>query len=414
MDLQSIHTKKALVSAVTVVAVISASLLLPTAFSAGVGSRGSAATSSQQARGAASSPLRRASILKGTGVIRWGDTFIEPSHYGRYAYVFVSRHNAAAAAKLPGVSLVYTSAASIQSSWSTGVTYAAAARQGWLLRDTSGNPLLNTGYGASIADVGDRGYQRRFVANTVAYVTRTKVDGVFIDDVVGNFVGLTGGAIPAKYATQQAWETAMVSFISYVGPALKSRGIYVVANAAMFVPGDNRSDTGELTAAFWRRLGRNVSGLTTEYWLQAPTNTATLRSIGSDWTDNWPGWQGLVSVAQQSGADFFGLMYGSGENAAAMRFGRGSFLLDWDGAGGAFMYAIDDRADPRHPGWVAQFGKPVAAKLERGVGVWQRRYQQGYVVVNAGDAAVTIRVAGKARVIPPLDAIFVRAKPVRS
>ena len=240
------------------------------------------------------------------------------------------------------------------------------------------------------------------------------VHGVFIDDVVGNFVGLTGGAIPAKYPTQQAWETAMVSFISYVGPALKSRGIYVVANAAMFVPGDNRSDTGELTAAFWRRLGRNVSGLTTEYWLQAPTNTATLRSIGSDWTDNWPGWQGLVSVAQQSGADFFGLMYGSGENAAAMRFGRGSFLLDWDGAGGAFMYAIDDRADPRHPGWVAQFGKPVAAKLERGVGVWQRRYQQGYVVVNAGDAAVTIRVAGKARVIPPLDAIFVRAKPVRS
>jgi hypothetical protein len=68
-------------------------------------------------------------------------------------------------------------------------------------------------------------------------------------------------------------------------------------------------------------------------------------------------WQRVVSVAQRAGVDFLGLTYGTHDDLQAMRFGKGSFMLDWNGKGGAF-------------------------KVEVQTGVWQRRYERGLVVVN--------------------------------
>jgi hypothetical protein len=348
------------------------------------------------------------SPLPGTGVARLGATYAAGSGYDRFSYVLVSRADAHAAASLPGTTLVYMSGTSIPTTFNTGVAFDTAKAKGWLLKDPSGQYLVNPNYNTYIGDIGNRAYQQAFVANVLAFLAKAKVDGVFLDDLVATYEPLTNGATPALYPDQGAWEAAMTSFIAYVGPALKARGYYVLANSGKFVPGDSRSDTADLTSEFWRRIAGSVNGLMCEYWLQSPTNLEQIRVVGSLWYQNWTGWQGLVAVAQSAGADFFGLMFGSAGNVQAMRFGRGSFLLDWNGRGGAFMYGIKDRSDPYATSWVTQFGRPLKPKFERAPGVWQRRYAVGLVVVNATSSPVTLRVNGTLQTIAAGDALFSR------
>jgi Hypothetical glycosyl hydrolase family 15 len=348
-------------------------------------------------------------LLRGTGVMRLGKSYPTASGYGRYAYVLVGRADAAAAARLPGKSLVYMSGTSIQQSWSTGVSYAEALASDWLLKDAAGEYVMNVRFGAYVADIGNEAYQRRFVANVAAFLAKTRTDGVFLDDVIAYPEGLTGGVQPAKYPTSEAWEQAMVSFVSNVGRALARRGYYVLANASKFVPDDSRSDTAEHLASFWERISSGVSGLLDEYWLQNPVDVGQMRAAGSEWYENWGGWQHLVSVAQDAGKDFFGLMYGAADDKRAMRFGRASFMLDWNGSGGAFIYHTQDRGDPFDKAWVAQLGKPLGAKFERVVDVWVRRYERGLVAVNATNESVTVRLEGTVRTIGPTDGLFVRS-----
>jgi hypothetical protein len=198
----------------------------------------------------------------------------------------------------------------------------------------------------------------------------------------------------------------MVDFVDYVGRDLKRRGYYVLVNAVKFVPQDARSDTGRFTREFWSRLAPSVSGLLMEFWLQNTVDLKT-RGLGPEWFQQWPGWQALVSAAQRRGADFFGLMYGDGTNWRAMRFGRGSFMLDWNGKGGAFVFHVADGSDPFNTAWVRQLGSPVAPKVRRAQGVWQRRYERGVVVVNARSEAVTLRVGGVLRTVRAGDAVFI-------
>ena len=354
-------------------------------------------------------PVKRpAQVLSGTGIIRWNPDYPKASGYERFAYVITSRFDARKAARLPGTSLVYMSGTTVQKQWSQGVTYGEALANDWLLKDESGAYLMNVQYDAPVGDIGSSAYQRRFVANTVAFLKRTKVDGVFIDDVLGD-PRVMSDVYPAKYPDEAAWESAMVSFVQTVGKELKSRGYYVLANAAKWISDDPRSDTGAHTAELWKRIAPGVNGLMTEYWHQSPIDHGQLRVLGSDWDQQWNGWQNLVSVAQALGVDFFGLTYGTGSDTKAMRYARGSFLLDWNGRGGALLYSKTDHPDPYHPTWVRQLGKPVAPKLQQAPGIWQRRYEHGMIVVNATSAPNDARVFGKPYTIAGADALFVHA-----
>lgn len=391
-----------LVGVATVVTV----LLAGAAISAAAPTGASRSAESHPSSTTANAP---ASMLRGTGVVRWGTLYPQASGYERFSYVLVSRHDAPAAARLPGTSLVYMSGTSVQRSWSTGVSYQEAVANEWLLMDPDGARIVNTQYAAFVGDIGSRAYQERFVSNVLQFLRSTGVGGVFIDDIVADPLGLTGGVYPAKYPTSEAWEEAVISFVSNVGKALKAHGYYVLANANKYVSGDTRSDTGAHAAAFWRRLAPNVSGLMTEYWLQNPTDPQQLRARGSRWHENWDGWQRLVAVAQGAGADFFGLAYGSVSDQRAMRYTRASFLLDWSGRGGALIYATTDRADPYHPAWVKQLGRPLQSKIELAPGVFRRRYERGWVIVNTTDSPIWAHVGRAQRVIGSTDALFLRA-----
>ena len=355
------------------------------------------------------SPQRQASTLKATGVARWGTSFSMSSGYERVSYVLVGVGDARAASRLPGISLVYMSGTSVPTGYFTGVSHAEALANDWLLKDGNGAYVMNAQYGHEVGDIGNPAYQRRFIENVVAFLRRTKTDGIFLDDIVAAPASLTEGPLPTKYPTPEDWENATVEFVAAIGKAFDARGYYLLANPSKFVSGDSRSDTGKHMADLFRRLAPHVDGLTCEYWLQNAQDLGQMRSSGTTWHQNWKGWQDLASVAQTSGVDFFGLMYGSGADVRAMRYGRTSFLLDWNGRGGALIFEPVERDAPYHPVLFRQLGLPVGPKIQRAPGVWQRPFRQGVVVVNTMNAPASVRIGSRVHTVAATDGLFAAA-----
>ena len=189
------------------------------------------------------------------------------------------------------------------------------------------------------------------------------------------------GTEAAKYPTARRWANAQLSFIHTVGDELRAAGYYVLVNASAFVRRSRTSDDGTSTVSWWRALAPHVSGLMNEYYQEISNGTNELRSNGSSWRQNWDGWQRLIGVAQQHGRDFVGLTYGAAGDARAMSYGKASFLLDWNGRGGAFVYQPANNSDPWNGAWTQDIGKPIERKQHIG-DAWVRRYSGGVVLLN--------------------------------
>ena len=140
--------------------------------------------------------------------------------------------------------------------------------------------------------------------------------------------------------------------------------------------------------------------------MQNPTDFGQLRAEGSEWYNQWTGWQHLVSVAQRAGVDFFGFMYGASGDQHAMRYGKASFLLDWNRKGGAFVYTTTDGGNPYHAVWATDLGRPLHPKAEISPGVWRRAFARGVVVVNTTGSEVSVVVNGTRAPIGPIDALI--------
>ena len=354
------------------------------------------------------SSTHRALPTKGIGVIRLGDRFAQASGYGRYAYVIVGRSDARSARRLHGTTLAYMSGMDI-THFDTGVSMKAALAHNWLLRDSAGNLIAHEGYDdVYLADVGSTSYQQAWVKNVLAFLRSTRIRGVFIDDVIADPRGWTVGEIfPPAYPDQASWAAATASFVKAVGSELKAHGYYVLLNANGHRRDTGAEDSGQFDASWWRELAPDVSGFLDEYWQQNPNDLTQLRSVGTAWYQQWRGWQRLVSVAQRAGVDFFGLTYGTHDDLQAMRYGKGSFMLDWNGKGGAFIFETED-GDPYNPAWAADLGRPLAPKVEVQPGVWRRPYERGLVLVNTNTASVTVPIAGTPTTIQPTDAFFLQ------
>jgi hypothetical protein len=375
----------------------------------GGGSSSSAVAHSPGGKARIASSASRALPTKGIGVIRLGDRFSQASGYGRYSYVIVGRGDANKAARYHGTSLVYMAGMDI-AEFNTGVSTSEASAHHWLLRDADGNLLVEDGYdNVHLADVGSSAYQRAWLRNVLGFLRSTGIRGVFIDDVQADASLWTVGHVyPAAYPDQPSWAAAMTSFVRAVGPALKARGYYVLLNANGHVPDSSSEDSGQYDASWWRQLAPYASGLLKESWQQNPIDAAQMRSLGVEWYQLWGGWERLVSVAQRAGVDFFGLTYGTRDDVRAMRFGKASFMLDWNGRGGAFMFETTE-GDPYNLAWGADLGRPLRRKVKLEPGVWRRRYERGLVVVNATLEPVTVHVHGAPVTIQQTDALFLSA-----
>jgi hypothetical protein len=316
---------------------------------------------------------------------------------GLYSTVVGDAADASTLATVPGRALAYFASADVNTAWSTGVPYSQAAANHWLLTDSSGNLLTNHGYpGNYVGDVGSSGYQQAWIANVESYLSaHPGIDGVLIDDVLHDLLPLAGTEA-AKYPTQPQWAAAQLSFVKAVGDALRGKGYYVALNASGYIPGDANSDDGTNTVTWWHQLGPYVNGLMNEYYDGTANGTNQLRATGSAWNQNWDGWQLLVQTAQSMGDDFFGVAYGTTGNTAAMTYGKASFLLDWNGGGGAFMYGVGSAAgpDPGSIAWTTDIGTPAGAKQQVGAG-WMRRYTDGVALLNpSATSAQTFQLGG--------------------
>lgn len=343
-----------------------------------VGDRGASGLEpkSQPSLPQSSQPVPGIAVLRQTP-----DSWPAASGYRSYSDLIVGLALAREAARQPGRSLVYFSGTDVNTRWNTGVPYAEARRHGWLLKDRAGNLLVNRNYPSNyVGDVGNPAYQQAWLHDVSRILRRNGDDGVFLDDVLVDLEPLAGTEA-AKYPTAQKWADAQLSFVRAVGDGLRAEGYYVLVNASAYVRGSPGSGNGSSTISWWRRLAPYVSGLADEYYQETSNGSDTLRTYGSAWYQAWSGWQRLMATTQSLGKDFFGLTYGPPNDAHRMSYARASFLLEWDGGGGAFIYQPTDHQDPWNGAWTRDVGRPDGPKRRVGV-AWLRPYSGGVVVVN--------------------------------
>jgi hypothetical protein len=267
-----------------------------------------------------------------------------------------------------------------------GITYQQAQdhdarypRDHWILKSASGESLRPPRYSHHhLANVGSRSYQRTWLRRVSRAAATGGFDGVMIDGITGRVSDWTmgSGVYPTAYPSDTAWERAMRRFVRLVGPALKRRGLYLLANT--FKGGSN---DGSTDVAWWKTVAPYFDGLMSEFWEQSPINLRLFDTNRCCWTGHWNGWLKLGAAAQQSGADFFPLQYGSSTDTKTMSYGKASFLLVWDGSGGGYIFEPRNQADPWNPAWTTPVGKPSGPRRRVGVG-WRRKYTRGTVLVN--------------------------------
>lgn len=301
--------------------------------------------------------------------------------YRSYSSLIVGLALAEIAARQPGRSLVYFSGTDVNTRWNTGVPYEVARRHGWLLEDRAGHLLVNRNYPSNyVADVGNPAYQRAWLDRVSRILRRNGDRGVFLDDVIVDLAPLAGTEA-AKYPTARQWAKAQLSFVRTVGDGLRAEGYYVLVNASAYVRGSRAANDGSGALAWWRRLAPHVSGLADEYYQETSNGSNTPRSYGPAWYQGWSGWQRLMATTQSLGKDFFGVTYGPADDARRMSYARASFLLDWNGGGGAFVYQPTDGRDPWNGAWTRDIGRPEAPKRRVGT-AWLRTYSRGIALVN--------------------------------
>jgi hypothetical protein len=98
------------------------------------------------------------------------------------------------------------------------------------------------------------------------------------------------------------------------------------------IPGDNGSDTGDLSKQWIKRYYPYVSATMIEYWQQRSSDHTVVLSGDDTWYHHWDGWESVMAYAQSKGLGFIPVCYVSSTELAQTRFLRGSYLLQWNGS----------------------------------------------------------------------------------
>ena len=239
----------------------------------------------------------------------------------QYALVVGNTTEAAELARLPGLTLVYFTGTDVNTHWSTGVPFNEARANGWLLKNASGDLLVNQSFRDNfVGDVGNRAYQQAWIANVLAFLRKHRgIKGVFIDDVLYDLAALAGQDA-SQYPNQQDSAQAELSFVKAVGPALRSHGYYVLVNASGYIPAPRqREPRRNRLVARARPVRQRAHGRVLPAgfrWQQRPPldrrrlEPGVVRLAAS------------LHVAQSMGDDFYGLTYGGPGDTTAMTTAR--------------------------------------------------------------------------------------------
>ncbi len=284
----------------------------------------------------------------------------------------------------PGKALRYVSCMAATDGANYGVTYETALANGWLCTDASG-PIIMPGMYRYIPRLDLAGYRQAWIAGVTAMVGT--LDGYFCDDIQGYVQAVTGGRTPSQFPTEAAWYNAIVEFVNYVGAHFKGQGKYCAYNCTNLnqdTDGGN-SNNGNRNKTMYAAITPGANGIMAEYWENHPAIPTAdhSRPTGTDaWYKFWDNWRSITPQLNAVGVDFLPLHDGAGQ-----AYGLCTFLLDWDGSHGCFIYSGGFTTDTNP--WTSLYdqakalGAPTAAATQTSAGVWRRQYANGVVNVNA-------------------------------
>lgn len=342
-----------------------------------------------------SSPNYPAGTIPDLGLAYYGDP-VNRSNKNSYGTVGGAYGYEDTWGTLPGRALSYatgTGAYGIPPS----VDEVTARANGWLVHDNAGNEVTYFGT-VKLANCGHSGFQNQWKSNVLAYLAaHPTLDGMFIDNFQTRLQDFSGVGYPIKdqsnnviWSSDADFQTAQLSFAANAHLALKNAGYIVEPNGAVSLDTD-----ASLTVGWVDRYYTYFTGMTTEYWLQAPGDTSLLYTASSpfdgNYTHAWNEWMAVMDHVQSVGLDFYPICYTNSTAVARSRFFRASFLMNWNGGKGAVLLSDDNAADPWSSAFAFDPGRPTGSKVYMGVtGCWKRTYERYTVYVNANPSTQTL------------------------
>ena len=197
----------------------------------------------------------------------------------------------------------------------TGVTTQdAGGHPEWYLRNTSGERFTFSAYDYLwAADIGNRSFQERWLANVTAKLKTADWDGVLVDDANPTMLYHYDVGRVAKYPSDAAYSAATGSALAFIGPRLRAQGKLVIPNF-----GDWRRYRSTVTP--WLKY---VSGGMEEHFTKYGDSPADGHFTGADWDDQLA----VLKQVQSMGKLFLGVAHSSLGDRAAARYGWATMLL---------------------------------------------------------------------------------------
>ena len=235
----------------------------------------------------------------------------------------------------------------------------------WFQQDAQGRRVEVPDYpGRWMMDLGHPGWQAFWIEQTLRDVEAGGWDGVFADDVL---TSITVHHLPALagYTTNAALQQAVYGFLAKAHDAFRAKGKLLVANVSgsYHFPG------------LWERWLAVTDGLMEEHF------------AGEGWTwGNDVAQQQLqaMRLARQAGKWMFCFTYGQWDDRQRMSTSLAAYLI---GIGPRICWSYRPPSDadklPWDEAWAVSLGDPVG-EVEIVDGLWQRRFERGWAVVNVG------------------------------
>lgn len=264
--------------------------------------------------------------------------------------------------------------------YATGVSFRQARAHSWLLRNRRGRLFTFKGYPwLWAANIGSRSYQRAWIANVVKDLGRDPWNGVLLDDVNPTIAGHYCVSCVARYPSNRAYQRAMQSFLSNVGPALKARGKLAIANLGAW-------STHVSVVDSWLPY---LSGGIDEQFVKVGDRANT----GYRSPPMWARELGEVETTQSEGKLFIGLTHSSDYDEHAAVYGFATELL---AANGYALYSMSANysAETWFPEYGYAIGSPSGAFSIDSNGVYRRAFTNGLVLVNPSTAWRTVSLGG--------------------
>ncbi len=262
----------------------------------------------------------------------------------------------------------------------TGVSYDQAAANGWLLDNTSGQPIQFQGYPwLYAADIGSSSYQQAWASNVIKLLGSAPWDGVMLDDVNPTIQYHYCVSCVAKYPSDAQYGQAMKSFLANVGPQLMATGKLAIANIGSW------SAYNSVTNPWLEYL----SGAEDEEfvkWGDTPNN-------GYQDPTGWANELNEIKLAASEGKAFIGITHSDNGDAKAAVYGYATELLAGN-ANSLFYMGADYTNQTWFPEYDYNLGTPTGTYTELPSGVYERAFTNGLAVVNPTTATQRVSLGG--------------------